>query len=128
MKTTERGWIGHHVLGDRCLFRRNILVEHKGVKIVVSSIGNMIDIHAVGYPNEITIQPITQYRDSKIYFESLVFHAKYNDPYNDADVERLIPCNVVPAADLFIRDDRIWNTFHDNTVKAVKTRLITGDL
>lgn len=89
MKITERGWAGHFICADRCLFRRNTLIEHGDKKIVVSTVGNMVDIHVKGYPNEIHIDEIGCER----YFETMAFEAKLNDEFLDADVSKQINFN-----------------------------------
>ncbi len=38
-KITYRGWIGHYILADRCLFRLNTLVEVGESRVVVSTVG-----------------------------------------------------------------------------------------
>jgi hypothetical protein len=83
LRRSERGWAGHFILSDRCLFRRNTLLEYGDIKIVVSTVGNMVDIHAEGYPNIIKIAKI----GSGHYYETKVFHCDSKDSwYNDIDV------------------------------------------
>jgi len=123
VKRTERGWIGHYILGDRCLFRRNTLIEKDDIKIVISTVGLSVDIHAKGYPNKITFQLVSP----NAYFETKAFHAKANDlRYNDIDVERPIyfasPCYVQE-----LNADDIANSRHEEVVFELIKKLEKGE-
>ena len=80
VKVTERGWAGHFILADRCLFRRNTLLEYKDKKWVVSTVGafrnreNKID--SIGY---------------HLWYETMAFEAKEEKRYIAANVEKKIP-------------------------------------
>jgi len=84
VKITERGWAGHFICSDRCLFHRNTLIEYANKKWVVSTVGNMVDIHAYGYPDKVIIDTIGYER----YFETMAFEADSNDKFLDADVSK----------------------------------------
>jgi hypothetical protein len=77
---TERGWGGHFICANRCAFRRNTLLECGDVRVVVSTVGAFrprfdADIETIGFNR---------------YYETMVFHARYEKPYWDADVSREI--------------------------------------
>ena len=77
VKRTERGWAGHFICSDRCLFRRNTLLEFGYMKIVVSTVGN--------YVYDCRLQEIGAGR----CFETMVFHADKEDTkYFDADITK----------------------------------------
>jgi hypothetical protein len=85
IKKTERGWTSHYICGSRCMWHRNTLLEYGELKIVVSSVGNMIDYHAPGFPNVVVLDTVGHKR----YYETMVFHTDQTE-FHDADVTRQI--------------------------------------
>ena len=124
VKRTERGWAGHFICADRCLFRRNTLLEYNKLKIIVSTVGGMVDIHAEGYPNKITYTEIGDDR----YFETGAFHAKRDDTrYFDADVNRSIPFKAKWAIKELDADDKA-NEMHEQVVEEITQKMIYGEI
>jgi len=88
-KITFRGWPGHFICGNRCVFRLNTLIEYQDIKIVVSTVGLMIK----EWPNE-----SLEYGYEKIgvnrHYETMAFHAELTSfsfgKFWDANVEREI--------------------------------------
>ena len=75
----ERGWPGHFMFADKCLFRRNTLLEYKGIKWIVSTIGK--------YTNrENRIDSIGHCR----WYETKGYEAKEEDGFIRANVEKNI--------------------------------------
>jgi len=121
---TERGWGGHFIYVNRCLFRRNTLLEYNNTKIVVSTVGLMIDIHAPGYPNGITFDTIGHNR----YYETMAFHSKEEDiRYHDADVSRNVSFDS-PWTISEIDADDLANEMHEAVVTELTSRLLSGKL
>jgi hypothetical protein len=118
MKRTERGWIGHFVLGYRCLFRRNTLLEHDNHAIVVSTVGWLTKD---GSPHS-DIELLGCYH----YYETMVYHAKDNE-WKDADVERgEINLDIKTQ----VRDkhgEKEANDIHENVVDILATYIQTVD-
>jgi hypothetical protein len=77
----ERGWPGHYILANKCMFRRNTLIKSDDIYIVVSTVGRMAsndfdDLKEVGHNR---------------YYETMAFYADTDDdPYHDANVNRSI--------------------------------------
>lgn len=115
VNVTERGWAGHFICANRCLFRRNTLLEYKDRKWVVSTVGAFRN-----YKNK--IDSIGHCR----WYETMAFKAKEEHGYIEADVEKEISfdsewciwgnsweevfknCNSTP--------DNVANDMHDKVV------------
>ena len=79
VNVTERGWPGHFIAANRCMFRRNTLLEYNSRKWIVSTVGVYINredkITSVGH---------------RRWYETKAFEAKERLGYIDADVEKEI--------------------------------------
>lgn len=130
---TERGWPGHHICADDCQFRRNTLLtrEDKRVRIVVSTVGAMVD------KNEHVYSTVGCDR----VYETMVFHAKFEDPYWDADVSKqiydfnsswdikpLVKGGVVGKGLVSFEMDAQANDMHEAVVAEIASRMYAGDM
>ena len=116
VKVTERGWAGHFICSDRCLFRRNTLLEYNDRKWVVSTVGAFR-----------TLENKIDYIGHRRWYETMAFEAyEKEDGYIDANVGKEIPldsewgiwgdsweevcknCNDTP--------DNVANDMHDRVV------------
>ena len=79
VKRTERGWAGHYICADRCLFRRNTLLEYQDKKWIVSTVGNFA-LSTRG----------TDMIGADRWYETMVFEAEMKNGYIDADVTKQI--------------------------------------
>jgi len=116
MKRTERGWAGHFICADRCLFRRNTLLEHGDIKIVVSTVGAMQNkeggFEIIGWDR---------------YYETMAFHSKKDDKkYHDIDVNRQVYFNSEWAINEFYADDKA-NKMHEKVVREISRELLAGN-
>ena len=112
VKRTERGWAGHFICADRCLFRRNTLLEFGDVKIVVSTVGNFV--------SDCRLQEIGAGR----YFETMVFHAddtKYFDADFTKDIEVKSSCVISEKGE----DDKA-NEMHELVVDEIMYKMRLG--
>jgi hypothetical protein len=107
---TERGWPAHYICADDCRFRRNTLLENGDTRVVISTVGNMVNEQVFGSeePQEIELDT---------YYETKVFHAKYEDPYWEADVLNEVPFDSDwCVSECSWESDAEANTMHDKIV------------
>lgn len=76
-KITERGWGGHFICADRCLFRRNTLIEGDKDSVVVSTVGGMRPLKGEG---------LETIGAGGRYYETMVFGAHKEGEYTEANV------------------------------------------
>ena len=111
---TERGWAGHFICSNQCRFRRNTLLELDGSRIVVSTVGNH------WYKDKLL--PIGVER----YFETMAFHAMFEDPYWDADVSKQISFDSNWSLDENANDNDA-NDMHETVVEEISRRMASGE-
>ena len=117
---TERGWGGHFICANNCLFRRNTLLECGDVKIVVSTVGLMENYDKT--PGKPKFRQIGCDR----YFETMAFHSDPADTrYHDADVCRQVYFNAPWCIAEVDADDRA-NSMHEDVVAEITGRLAAG--
>lgn len=78
VKRTERGWAGHFIAANSCLFRRNTLLELGRKRIVVSTVGGMRNadggLETIGAGGR--------------FYETMAFAAHKSGPYWEANVTK----------------------------------------
>lgn len=114
---TERGWGAHFCLADRCAFRRNTLLECGDQRIVVSTVGAMSSLDGTCY------DAIGHNR----HFETMAFHAVWEDPYWDVDVMRQLemPC-ASTLSGVQRNSDSLANEMHEAAVSQFMEALARG--
>ena len=119
VKRTERGWGAHYICAEDCRFRRNTLLECEDTRVVVSTVGNYTPGDGCK----------TETIGSDRYYETMVFHAEFEDPYWDADVSRQITCpGKWKIATLRREADHEANLMHEDAVEAITQQLLRGIL
>lgn len=126
VKRTERGWPGHFICCERCVFHRNTLLECGKIRIVISSVGMMINYSSPDFPNRISYDSIGA---GKRMFETMVFHAKLEHGiYWDADVSRSV--DFTSDAGVFgqikVDSEMICNNQHEAIVSELTKKLQKG--
>ena len=116
VKRTERGWIGHLRVADKCWFRRNTLLECKSMStnIVVSTVGQMRD-------NKNDVIELVPGR----YYETMAFKADY-DKYKDANVQKPVRFES-PWMVKVLDGDLLANDTHENVVDEITRKLMNGE-
>jgi len=115
LRRTERGWVGHFILVDRCLFRRNTLLEYEDIHIVVSTVGLLRSRDATAW------EMVGHDR----YFETMAFHANSDERFRDPDTSRQVrfgaPWRIVEID----ADDRA-NEMHEAVCAEIASGLCGG--
>ncbi len=75
LKITERGWPGHYICAEYCLFRRNTLIEYGDLKWIVSTVGRQLPANDSDYWETVGYER---------YYETMVFEAEQDGIYWDA--------------------------------------------
>lgn len=121
IKRTERGWAGHFICSDRCLYRRNTLLQYGKVYVVVSTVGNMV----------IDDKPDTIGAGGRMY-ETMAFMSDESDTlYHDADVEKQIypPLETKWAINKLTRETDIEaDEMHEAYVAAIEKMLVNKEI
>ena len=121
---TERGWAGHFICADRCLFRRNTLLDFCGKKVIVSTVGMMRD-----YRNEDEYDTIGL---GGRYYETMAFEAKKEGAYFEIDVSKQISFDSEWAIcadsvkELPEDVDNKADEMHENVVNEISEKLKKG--
>lgn len=110
---TDRGWGGHFICAERCLFIRNTLLSFDGILIVISTVGQKKgDFHG-------QIEPIGFNR----YFETMAFHALNN---KEVDMDRPIAFESDWAVAEVGAYDKA-NDMHERVIEEITEGLLNGD-
>jgi len=125
VERTERGWVGHHILGGRCRFRRNTLLVCGGVEVVVSTVGlaeNPLKGRVLGFDEDFVEVGAGR------YFETMAFFVDPNDKrYHDADISRQVRFDSPWCISKIDADDKA-NEMHEAVVKEITNKLSAGEL
>lgn len=116
VKRKERGWAGHFMLGDRCAFHLNTLLQYNDKKLIVSTVGRLINF----YENKIDIIGCDR------YYETMVFESNY-DEYDDIDVHKRVEFESDWAINK-IQGDNEACEMHEQVVKEISDQLINDNI
>lgn len=122
LKRTERGWAGHFCLAERCLFRRNTLLEYGDVRVVVSTVGELLQSQTPFQKHERMFDTLGYKR----YYETSAFYAeRVQDRYWDADVSKEIEFESPWSISEIDADDKA-NDMHEEVIKELSKKLKQG--
>lgn len=120
VKITERGWAGHFICADRCLFHRNTLLEYADRKWIVSTVGNMRVFNHIAKKYEMDTIGYNR------WYETQAFVAESKKGYIDADVSHPISFDsewgifgrtLEEMLEKYETPDNAANQLHENVVK-----------
>ncbi len=124
VKITFRGWPGHFICSDRCIFRLNTLLEYQGVKIVVSTVGMMKSSWPKG--SEFYKGPYETVGCGR-YYETMAFHAEMDgNGFIDANCCRQISFDS-PWMQSELDSELKANDMHYKVIEEIEGRLLKGD-
>lgn len=123
VKRTERGWAGHFCCARDCLFRRNTLLEYEDIKIVVSTVGLMLD--PLNKDKYIEIG-CNRYYDTMAFHSDLVSLGPEDKKYYDADTSKQVYFDS-PWTINKIDADNEANDMHEVVVKEISKELLKGN-
>jgi hypothetical protein len=128
VKVTYRGWAGHFICADKCMFRLNTLIEGNKQKIVVSTVGNMVvidkdnnkKIESIGYCGV----PDKEGR----FFETMVFVGHKQQGFIEANTSKQIslPASMSWAWGQGVENEKKAQKGHEKAVSWVVKQLEAG--
>jgi len=124
VKITYRGWPGHFILGSRCVFHLNTLIEVGKVRVVVSTVG---DLHY----NPLTPKGAEMLGScvSPHFYETMAFHAKFDDGYWDMDVKKGVGLNGKTTVTKITREcDAEAQDMHEAAIQEIIVRIRKGEI
>ena len=121
----ERGWAGHFICAKDCLFRRNTLLTCGDARIVVSTVGLMLNaLKGKGAGFEEDFSEIGYKR----YYETMAFHSNSADTkYHDIDVTREIRIDSNASINVIDADVEA-NEMHEQVVEELTQKLANGEM
>jgi len=116
VKITYRGWPGHFICGDRCVFHLNSLLECGDLKIVVSTVG-MLKTENGNYD---TI-------GCDRYYETMAFVAKRENEFYDANVNKQLEIESRCCWGK-LKDEWKANKGHWKVIEEIKNKMLNGSI
>lgn len=120
VKRTEKGWPGHFICADRCLFRRHTMLEYENLAISISTVGNYRN-----YKDDRKMEEVGAHR----YFECMAFHCNPKTeevPWRDADVSKQINFESPWSIDAPWKEQEA-NDMHEVVVAEITAGLLAGN-
>lgn len=122
MEVLERGWAGHFICSYGCRFRRNTLLTHCGISIIISTVGSY-------YPN--TYGKMETIGDNRWYETMAFYGVEDENGYIDADVEKQIEfrseCGIFGDYDSLPNNvDNVANNIHEAVVLEFFEKMMRG--
>jgi hypothetical protein len=114
---TERGWPGHFICADRCMFRRNTLLECGETRIIVSTVGSYTPPKPKGVK-------ITAEIGMGRFYETMAFRATWDGTYWDTDIDHPVQFNSPWTVNrLDYKTDEEANVMHEVVVEELTRQL-----